>query len=60
MRTLVYVGMADCAKTGKNARSRSRIALAHPKIEVIWRHTRARERLFEVCVAILYLKSDLL
>ena len=33
--------MADGTKTGENARSRSRTARAHPKIEVIWRHTRA-------------------
>ena len=54
------MGMADCAKTGENARSRSQTARAHPKIKVIWRHMRARERWFEVCIAILYLISDLL
>ena len=48
------------AKTGKNACSRSRTAQAHPKIEVNWRHMRARERLFEEYIAILYLISDLL
>ena len=35
-------------------------ARAHPKIEVICRDIRARERWFEVCIAILYLISDLL
>ena len=58
--TWLYMGMADWAKTGKNARSRSRTARAHPKIKVIWTHMRARERWFEVCIAILYLISDLL
>ena len=52
--------MADCTKTGENAPSRSRTARAHPKIEVFWRHMRARERWFEECIAILYLISDLL
>ena len=52
--------MADCAKTGKIARSCSQTAWAHPEIEVIWRHMRARERWFEKCIAILYLISDLL
>ena len=47
------MGMADCAKTGENVRSRSRTARAHPKIEDIWRHMRARERWFEECIAIL-------
>ena len=54
------MGMADCAKIGKNARSRSRTARAHPKIEVIWRQMRARERWFDEYIAILYLISDLL
>ena len=54
------MGMADRAKIGENARSHNRTAQAHPKIEVIWRHMRARERWFEVCIAILYLISDLL
>ena len=52
--------MADCAKTSKNARSCSRTARAYPNIEVIWRHMRAKERWFEVYIAILYLISDLL
>ena len=54
------MGMADRAKIGENARSHNRTAQAHPKIEVIWRHMRARERWFEECIAILYLISDLL
>ena len=52
--------MADCSKTSENARSLSRTSGAHPKIEVIWRLMRARERWFEVRIAILYLISDLL
>ena len=51
------MGMADRAKIGENARSHNRTAQAHPKIEVIWRHMRARERWFEECIAILYLIS---
>ena len=35
--------MADCEKNGKNAPWRSRTARAHPKMEVILRHMRARE-----------------
>ena len=49
------MGMAGCAKTGKNARSHSQTARAHPKMEVILRHIRAKERWFEECIAILYL-----
>ena len=45
---------------GENVRSHSRTERAHPKIEVIWRHMRARERWFEEYIAILYLISDLL
>ena len=43
-------------------RSRSPTAPARifAKIEIIWRHTRARERCFEECIAILQLISDLL
>ena len=59
MHTWLYMGMADCAKTGKNARLRSRTVRAQPKIKVICRDIRAIERWFEVCIAILYLISDL-
>jgi len=45
------MGMADSAKTGENARWRSRTARARPKIEVILRHMRVRERWFEECIA---------
>ena len=45
------MGMADSAKTGENARWRSRTARAHPKMEVTWRHMRAREGWFENCIA---------
>ena len=47
------MGLADNAKTSKNARWRSRTVRAHPKMEVTWRHMRAREGWFEECIAIL-------
>ena len=46
------MGMAESAKTGENARWCSRTARAHPKIEVIWRQMRARERWFDEYIAI--------
>ena len=47
----VYMGMADSAKTGKIARWCGWTAQAGPKMEVILRHMRARERWFEDCIA---------
>ena len=61
LHTWVYIyGNGWQCKTGKSGRWHSWTAQAHPKIEVIWRHMRARERWFEECIAILYLISDLL
>ena len=45
------MGIADSAKTGENARGRSRTARAHPEMEVTWRYMRARESWFEDCIA---------